>query len=218
MSTRDTTASLSSEGGGSQESEEQTERDDNETVEEMEEEEGTPGLLHIVTPDRLREIGHQATWSVSSCKLGFDVAKLTDDSVDTYWQSDGLPPHLVSMQFQRKLKVEGVWIYLKYSRDKSYTPNRISVRSGTHFNDLQEIKVVDFVKPNGWFFIPLNDVSEFPFRTFMLQLAILTNHDYGQDARIRQMKIHSPVEMPVVAIDCQGSFTSPTFKMYSYIR
>lgn len=33
------------------------------------------------------EIGSQAIWSVSSCKLGNGVAQLRDNSLDTYWQS-----------------------------------------------------------------------------------------------------------------------------------
>ena len=33
-----------------------------------------------------REIGDQAVWSVSSCKLGFGVNHLFDGKLDTYWQ------------------------------------------------------------------------------------------------------------------------------------
>ena len=32
------------------------------------------------------EIGGQAVWSVSSCKPGYGVAQLRDNSTDTYWQ------------------------------------------------------------------------------------------------------------------------------------
>lgn len=32
------------------------------------------------------EIGSQAVWSVSSCKPGYGVSQLRDDSTDTYWQ------------------------------------------------------------------------------------------------------------------------------------
>ncbi len=32
------------------------------------------------------EIGTQAVWSVSSCKSGYGVTHLRDDSMDTYWQ------------------------------------------------------------------------------------------------------------------------------------
>lgn len=32
------------------------------------------------------EIGAQAVWSVSSCKPGYGIAHLRDNSTDTYWQ------------------------------------------------------------------------------------------------------------------------------------
>jgi len=34
----------------------------------------------------VREVGNQATWSLSSCKPGFGVEQLRDDSLETYWQ------------------------------------------------------------------------------------------------------------------------------------
>lgn len=46
----------------------------------------------------VREVGGQAVWSLSSCKPGFGVEQLRDNSVETYWQSDGQLPHLVNIQ------------------------------------------------------------------------------------------------------------------------
>ena len=50
----------------------------------------------------LVEIGAQAVWSVTSAKAGNGVELLRDDKEDTYWQSDGPQPHLISIQFQKK--------------------------------------------------------------------------------------------------------------------
>lgn len=36
--------------------------------------------------DNAVEIGTQAVWSVSSCKPGYGVKNLRDNSLDTYWQ------------------------------------------------------------------------------------------------------------------------------------
>lgn len=63
--------------------------------------------------------------------------QLRDDCVDTYWQSDGQLPHLVNVQFRKKTTVQDICIYTDYKLDESYTPSRISIRAGTHFNDLQ---------------------------------------------------------------------------------
>jgi anaphase-promoting complex subunit 10 len=69
-------------------------------------------------------------------KLGFGVEQLRDDSVETYWQSDGQLPHLVNIQFKRKTTISDVQVYTDFKLDESYTPAKISVRCGTNFNDL----------------------------------------------------------------------------------
>lgn len=86
---------------------------------------------------------------ISIEQKGFGVEQLRDNCMDTYWQSDGQLPHLVNIQFQRKTSVNQIYIYTDYKLDESYTPSRISIRSGTHFNDLQEIEIVDLVEPTG---------------------------------------------------------------------
>lgn len=50
--------------------------------------------------------------------------QLLDNTVDTYWQSDGPQPHLVNIQFRRKTTIHDVCIYTDYKADESYTPNR----------------------------------------------------------------------------------------------
>lgn len=77
------------------------------------------------------------------------MEQLRDNCMDTYWQSDGHLPHLVNIQFQRKTAVSQIYIYTDYKLDESYTPSRISIRSGTHFNDLQEIEIIDLSEPTG---------------------------------------------------------------------
>jgi hypothetical protein len=81
-------------------------------------------------PDRdSREIGDLAVWTgaqpaprparrraradgraraVTSAKPGTGVELLRDGRDDTYWQSDGTQPHLVNIQFQKKVHVSQV--------------------------------------------------------------------------------------------------------------
>ncbi|CAN6905341.1 unnamed protein product, partial [Brassica oleracea] len=54
----------------------------------------------------LREMGKNAAWSVSSCKPGNGVNTLRDDDLETFWQSDGLQPHLINIQFQKKVRLQ----------------------------------------------------------------------------------------------------------------
>lgn len=146
------------------------------------------------TPNlRDREVGNQATWSLSSCKPDQGVEKLRDDNFETYWQSDGQLPHLVNIQFKRKTTVSSVAIYTDFRHDESYTPSKVSVRCGTNFNDLQEIEVVELKEPSGWVKIPLKDLNDRLVRSFMVQIAVLSNHQQGRDTHLRQIKIYSPV-------------------------
>lgn len=140
---------------------------------------------------------------------GFGVEQLRDNCMDTYWQSDGQLPHLVNIQFQRKITINRIYIYTDYKLDESYTPSRISIRSGTHFNDLQEIEIVDLCQPTGWVVIPVKDMRDKPIRTFMIQIAVISNHQNGRDTHMRQIRIHSPVmEGRQCAIDTMGTFSS----------
>lgn len=78
-------------------------------------------------------------WSVTTAKPGNGVELLRDGRDDTYWQSDGSQPHLVNIQFQRKVFLKELAIYCDYKMDESYTPSKISIRVGTSFSDLREV-------------------------------------------------------------------------------
>eukprot|EP00047_Mylnosiga_fluctuans_P014762 m.40958 g.40958 ORF g.40958 m.40958 type:complete len:177 (-) comp5644_c0_seq3:144-674(-) len=139
----------------------------------------------------LREIGDLAVWSLSSCKQGFGVDQLRDGSVSTYWQSDGPQPHLVNIQFHRKTVIHSVRVYVDFKQDESYTPNKLSVRVGTNFYDLKEISILELNEPSGWIEIALQS-PEKPVRAFLVQLAVLSNHQNGRDTHIRLVDIFTP--------------------------
>jgi anaphase-promoting complex subunit 10 len=71
-----------------------------------------------------------------------------------------MQPHLVQVQFQRKVKIQHVAMFLDYSMDESYTPNRIAIRVGTSFYDLKEVRVIDLEEPKGWIIIPLHEPGQ----------------------------------------------------------
>ncbi|CAH9107234.1 unnamed protein product [Cuscuta europaea] len=184
------------------------------------EEEGkmTGGNRQLLVDDDLREMDKKAAWSVSSSKTGNGVAFLRDDNLDTFWQSDGTQPHLINIQFQKKVKLQLVILYVDYKLDESYTPSKISIRAGDGFHNLKEIKSVEFVKPTGWVYISLsgNDPRETFVNAFMLQVAILSNHLNGRDTHIRQIKVYGPRPNPIPLQPFQ--FTSKEFITYSIVR
>ncbi|XP_062000736.1 anaphase-promoting complex subunit 10 [Rosa rugosa] len=184
------------------------------------EEEGklTVGNQVLMVEDDLREMGKNAAWSVSSWKSGNGVSYLLDDNLDTYWQSDGAQPHSVNIQFQKKVKLQLVVLYVDFKLDESYTPSKISIRAGDGFHNLKDIKTVELDKPRGWVHISLsgNDARETFVNTFMLQISVLSNHLNGRDTHVRQIKLYGPRPNPIPHQPFQ--FTSRKFITYASIR
>jgi len=167
---------------------------------------------------RVREVGNQAVWSLSTCKPGFGVDQLRDLCLETYWQSDGPQPHLINIQFKRKTTVQQVCIYSDFKQDESYTPNRVSIRAGTSFHELRELEVKELTEPSGWMVFPLRGPDDHPLRTFHIQVAVITNHQNGRDTHMRQVRVHAPVEQRGVMVDPVGSFVSVDCAQFACVR
>ncbi|XP_057547497.1 anaphase-promoting complex subunit 10 [Amaranthus tricolor] len=176
------------------------------------------GSKNLVVDGDLREMTKIAAWSVSSSKPGNGVQCLRDDSIETYWQSDGAQPHLINIQFQKKVKLQLIALYVDFKLDESYTPSKLSIRAGDGFHNLKEIKAVELVKPTGWMSISLsgNDPRETFVNTFMLQIAVLSNHLNGRDTHVRQIKVYGP--RPNLIPRQPFQFTSAEFLTYSSVR
>ena len=58
------------------------------------------------------------------------------------------------------------------------------------------------------------------FRTFMVQIAVLSNHQNGRDTHMRQIKIFAPVEGGPVGMASlsNAAFTTNDFSRFSCIR
>ncbi|KAL9689542.1 hypothetical protein QQ045_009928 [Rhodiola kirilowii] len=176
------------------------------------------GVPQLTVDDDLREMGKNAAWSVSSSKAGNGVSALRDDNLETYWQSEGVQPHLVNVQFQKKVRLQLVVMYVDFKQDESYTPSKITIRAGDGFYNLKDIKTVELLKPTGWVYISLsgNEPRETFVNTFMLQISIASNHLNGRDTHVRQVKVYGPRPNPVPHQPFQ--FTSREFITYSFVR
>jgi len=78
--------------------------------------------------------------------------------------------------------------------------------------------VIDLNEPTGWVLIPIKDIHEKPIRTFMIQIAVISNHQNGRDTHMRQIKIHSPMEFRGIGINEFGNFVTVACQQYSCIR
>ena len=65
------------------------------------------------------------------------------------------PKRFISAAVLLQVHVTEIAIRLDFKLDESYTPNRLSIRAGTSFHDLREIKIVALQEVTGWVMIPL---------------------------------------------------------------
>lgn len=169
-----------------------------------------------------REIGNEAVWSLSTAKPGNGVEQIRDDNLDTYWQSDGGQPHLINVQFYKKMSVVEIAFYLDYNLDESYTPKKLSVRAGTTFHDLVEVQVVDLNEPVGWITVPLHSTDEHGekalLRAHFIQICVVSMHQNGRDTHIRQAKVFGPRESMAALTQGMPPFSTIEFTQFSVIR
>ena len=175
----------------------------------------------VVSDDRLRKIeanlvdvGDRAVWRVSSAKHGNGVVQLRDGNPNTFWQSDGVQPHMVEVTFQRLTAMVCIAIRLNFAGDESYTPRRLNVRVGTHPGDMAEVAAAELESPNGWLLLYLAPEAEAsvdgtPGAVFgtVLQLNVVENHQNGRDTHVRGIKVYSFLPQPVYSTALFESFT-----------
>ena len=184
-------------------------------------------------PDE-REIGGEAVWSLSTAKPGNGVEQLRDNNVDTYWQSDG-GQHLINMQFHKKMCISQIDFYLDYKNDESYTPKKISIRTGTTFHDLREIHLLDLDEPDGWVSVRLTmppracdglgaaavRPDEGCLRSHFIQVCVCSMHQNGRDTHVRQVKIFGPRRLGALHrqdLALLPRFTTVAFQQFECLR
>jgi anaphase-promoting complex subunit 10 len=157
-----------------------------------------PGIVVLENLDSIedRELGVEAVFTISSAKPGNGVEQLRDDNPDTYWQSDGSFPHVINIQFSRKVSLTKVCLYLDYTVDESYTPKKIGIAVGSCVHDLVDVFVTELHEPTGWVIFDLNkaalahiDSGSSTIRAHLLQVKVMSMHQNGKDTHIRQLKV-----------------------------
>ncbi len=53
---------------------------------------------------------------------------------------------------------------------------------------------------------------------YMLQIAIISNHQNGRDTHVRQVRVFGPRQDPIKALGQPITFTSPQFNLYATVR
>lgn len=158
-------------------------------------------LLEPDNSDKLREIGDEAlSWELSSAKSGHGVQQLRDDNTNTFWQSDGMVPHKVSILFHKKQLIEHIAIYTDYKLDESYTPQNIVINASTSSLHNYETDIVcnkELNEPSGWIILKCKphkrqNSNDQYLKTNKIIIEIQSSHQSGRDTHIRQIKIYAP--------------------------
>ncbi|KAF7632567.1 DOC domain-containing protein [Meloidogyne graminicola] len=138
----------------------------------------------------INDISNEAVWTLSSAKEGMGIHQLLDDREDTFWQSDGLQPHTITVEFQRRTPIDFLVVYLDYKLDESYTPSKIQIQTGDSVLDLEDPKTMTFNEPTGWQLIDLRKEKGalrrlLSVQAFVVVIQIIQNHQNGRDTHIR---------------------------------
>jgi anaphase-promoting complex subunit 10 len=170
-----------------------------------------------------RDLGSEATITISSAKPGNGVEQLRDGNLETYWQSDGSFPHSINIQFLRRVSISKICLYLDYGADESYTPKKVSVSSGTSLHDLYDVAAVELNEPVGWVTLSLSDPEEEGaggcLRTHLLQVKVLAMHQNGRDTHVRQVRVLGPRESHRVMGDfLYASFATVEMQQFALLR
>lgn len=154
------------------------------------------GLVHDInatinkkSKPELKDWTQDSTWIVTSSRSGHDVGCILEPSLDSFWQSEGPLPHIITVYFPHLVSLTELRFYSDYKLDESYTPLEILIRVGIQRNDLHDLHILELDRPDGWVHIPLLDTDDKPIPTYILQLAILSNYQDGRDSRIRSIRI-----------------------------
>lgn len=144
----------------------------------------------------LVDISNLASWEISSFKPGNDLKALKDDSSITYWQSDGLQPHSLIIRFTKCVNIQQISIFLNYSIDESYTPDKIAILAGSGEHDLIEVCSLEFFEPIGWQDIEFNNISNSKLlKCYIIKIKFISNHQNGKDCHVRGIRILSPMNL-----------------------
>jgi anaphase-promoting complex subunit 10 len=169
-----------------------------------------------------REVGSEAVFTISSAKPGNGVEQLRDGNLETYWQSDGSFPHLINVQFARKVSVTKVCLYLNYAVDESYTPRKVTLSVGSCPHDLTDLISAELQEPTGWVVIDCTDNENSgttSIRCHYLQVKVSSMHQNGKDTHIRQIKVYGRrLQQRVMADLCHDDFLTVEMAQFCVLR
>lgn len=142
----------------------------------------------------LREISSLASWTVSTHKPHCGALSLLHPSPNTFWQSDGPQPHLLTAHFPKTITILKLRVFLDFALDESYTPTRIEFYGGVHGADYGLVQFAEWKdeEPRGWQDISVEGCGPGGgdgVRARVVQLRVMENHQNGKDTHMRGVQV-----------------------------
>ncbi|QEU58778.1 Doc1 [Kluyveromyces lactis] len=147
--------------------------------------------LELLEQQNLVNLTKLAFWKASSFKVGNPIENAIDDDPTTFWQSDGLQPHRIDINFSKRVDVVQLAMYFCLVTDESYTPELFKVYAGYSPSDASLYRTFEVKNVNGWVVITFkgNRPHDNLLRCRFIQIQILSNHENGKDSHLRGIKI-----------------------------
>ncbi|CDO91706.1 unnamed protein product [Kluyveromyces dobzhanskii CBS 2104] len=181
--------------------------------------------LEFIEEQSLVNLTKLAFWKASSFKVGNPIENAIDDDPTTFWQSDGLQPHRIDVNFSKRVDIVQLAMYFCLVTDESYTPELFKVYAGFSPSDASLYRTFEVKNVNGWVVITFtgNRPQDDLLRCRFIQIQILSNHENGKDSHLRGIKIFGKSTAPPQNSSDQSNlalnnFQNPSHFTYQGLR
>merc|ERR1712080_648715 len=120
---------------------------------------------------------------LSSFKQNHGLEQLLSDDSSGYWHTDDNLPHYIYVDFEKLTYVSTLCLFIDYSMDESYTPERFTIYYGNTTDYMKLHKEVMVSQENKKQIVTINDFC------IKIYVVIENNFQDGRDSHIRGFKV-----------------------------
>ncbi|SSD59993.1 uncharacterized protein SCODWIG_01754 [Saccharomycodes ludwigii] len=178
------------------------------------------GVKYFQKDFSLVDVTNLGFWRATSQKSSAPVKNIYDDNPTTYWQSDGVLPHVIEIDFSKRMEISIMALFFSYSLDESYSPFELSVYAGHNSFDMTHLKTLEMENVNGWVLLKFNNnrLGDNLLKCKYAKFTIKSNHQNGKDAHLRGIKFLSPRHNEYTDMIVEAPYSSFKLQSEAFIR